>query len=967
MGGEFTTVNGKNQQGLAVFAKRSVAPNKIAPVYSATLKPTVVSRDAGTVRVSWPSTWDYDDATLTYDVLRDNSLTAIASIDQKSSWWRTASLGYEDHGQSPGSSHTYRIRVRDPWGNEYISPRSEAVTVSATSTGDPYSERVISDGAQSYYRLDENSSVALDRAGFADADRGAGISRNATGAVAGNAAAAFDGSGTASIATRNLTPAPNTFSLEAWFQTDSTSGGYIAGFGDARTGNSGSHDRHIWMDNSGRIWFGTWLGSAATVNSAKPYNDGKWHHVTVTLGPSGTVLYVDGVRVSSRTDVTSGQAYNGYWRIGGDNLSGWPGAPASNAFKGNLDEVAVYPTALASSTVMDHYKLSGRTAVVPATPTDGYGKAVYQDEPAAYWRLEETAGDVAADAGQSGNDGLISGTVTRGAAGGVGSGKAFSFGGSDGAVAATAPSTNPTVYSAEAWFKTATTRGGKIIGFGNRNTGSSNNYDRHVYMLDDGRLVFGTYTGAENIVTTGSAYNNDAWHHVVATQSAEGMKLYVDGQLVGTNPQTGAESYTGYWRIGGDSTWGGASSGYFSGSIDEAAVYTSALPESRIRAHYAAGGGTTEEPVTAAFTSSAAGRTASFDASASTPGGEYAWDYGDGTTGTGVSSRHTYTRDGTFTVKLTVTAGGRTVTQSAQVTVGATVPTAAFTVESTALTARFDATGSSDAEGPLASYAWDFGDGTSGTGATVEHEYESAGTYRAVLTVVDSEGATASTQKDVQVAAPAAAAYAVDTFSRTSTSGWGAAEQGGNYNHPGSKANFTVENGIGRIRMSAAGSGPSVYLDSGTYSETEMQVQLGNDKQATGGGIYHHLYLRDVAGAGSYTAKVRYLANGTVNVSLNRDGTFIVPEKAVPGLAYQVGDKLSVRAQATGTTPTTLRIKVWKSGTTEPAGWQLSTTDNTAALQVPGRTGVGVYLSGSASNAPVFSLWDNLWIGAPKP
>lgn len=966
MGGEFTTINGKNQQGLAVFAKRSAAPNKIGPVYSAGLKPTAVSRDPGSVRIAWPSTWDYDDATLTYDVLRDNSLTAVASIDQKSTWWQTAGLGYEDTGQAPGSSHTYRIRVRDPWGNEYIGPRSDPVTVSAASTADPYSSRVVSDGAQSYYRLDENGPVALDRAGFSDADKGAGISRTDTSAVEGNAAAAFDGSGTASVATRNFVPAPNTFSLEAWFQTTSTTGGYIAGFGDARTGNSSSHDRHIWMDNSGRVWFGTWLGNAATVNSAKTYNDGKWHHVTVTLGPAGTVLYVDGVRVSSRTDVTSGQAYNGYWRIGGDNLSGWPSAPTSNAFKGNLDEVAVYPTALSSSTVMDHYKLSGRTAAIPPAPTDGYGKAVYQDEPAAYWQLEESSGDVATDTGQSGNDGLVSGAVTKGAEG-VAGGKSFNFGGSDGVVAATAPTTNPTIYSVEAWFKTSTTRGGKIIGFGNRNTGSSNNYDRHVYMLNDGRLVFGTYTGTENLVTTGGAYNNDAWHHVVATQSAEGMRLYVDGQLQGTNPQAGAQNYTGYWRVGGDSTWGGAASGYFAGSIDEAAIYASALSEARVRAHYAAGGGTVEEPVTAAFTSSASGRTASFDASGSTPDAEYAWDFGDGAKGTGLVARHTYTQDGTFTVKLTVTAGGRTAVQSAEVSVGATAPTAVFSVESTELTARFDASGSSDAEGPLVSYDWDFGDGTSGTGVTAEHTYASAGTYQAVLTVVDQEGATASTQQDVQVAAAAPAAYAVDTFSRSSTSGWGAAEQGGNYNHPGSKANFTMENGIGRIRMSAAGSGPSVYLDAGTYTDTEMQVELGNDKPATGGGIYHHLYLRDVPGAGAYTAKVRYLANGTVNVSLNRDASFIVPEKAVPGLTYQMGDKLSVRAQATGTGPTTLRIKVWKSGTAEPNGWQLSATDSTAALQVPGRTGVGAYLSGSATNAPVFSLWDNLWIGVPKP
>ena len=54
------------------------------------------------------------------------------------------------------------------------------------------------------------------------------------------------------------------------------------------------------------------------------------------------------------------------------------------------------------------------------------------------------------------------------------------------------------------------------------------------------------------------------------------MKLYVDGVLVGTNPQTSAQDYTGYWRVGGDNTWGG-SSPWFDGTIDEVAVYSSAL------------------------------------------------------------------------------------------------------------------------------------------------------------------------------------------------------------------------------------------------------------------------------------------------------------------------------------------------------------------------------------------------------
>jgi len=71
MGGEFTRLNNQNQQGLAVFPMRSETNNR-RPEYTADLKPTVMNQGDGTVRVAWPTTWDYDDETLTYEVLRES-------------------------------------------------------------------------------------------------------------------------------------------------------------------------------------------------------------------------------------------------------------------------------------------------------------------------------------------------------------------------------------------------------------------------------------------------------------------------------------------------------------------------------------------------------------------------------------------------------------------------------------------------------------------------------------------------------------------------------------------------------------------------------------------------------------------------------------------------------------------------------------------------------------------------------
>ncbi len=67
------------------------------------------------------------------------------------------------------------------------------------------------------------------------------------------------------------------------------------------------------------------------------------------------------------------------------------------------------------------------------------------------------------------------------------------------------------------------------------------------------------------------------------------------------------------------------------------------------------------------------------------------------------------------------------------------------------LEVSFDGTGSTDSDGTVVAYAWDFGDGQQGAGATVTHTYGTAGTYTATLTVTDDDGATASDSVTVTV------------------------------------------------------------------------------------------------------------------------------------------------------------------------------------------------------------------------
>jgi hypothetical protein len=149
--------------------------------------------------------------------------------------------------------------------------------------------------------------------------------------------------------------------------------------------------------------------------------------------------------------------------------------------------------------------------------------------------------------------------------------------------------TNPTGFTEEVWFRSTSTQGGKIMGFGNATSGTSSQYDRHVYMTNGGQLIFGTYTGTPRIITSPGTYNDGQWHHVVVTQGADGQTMYVDGAVVASSTVGGAENSTLYFRVGGDSlsSWPSQpSSQGLAGDYDEAAFYTTELSPAQVATHY---------------------------------------------------------------------------------------------------------------------------------------------------------------------------------------------------------------------------------------------------------------------------------------------------------------------------------------------------------------------------------------------
>ena len=125
LGGEFTHVNGKAQQGLVRFAVRSLAPNKQGPVVKgAALGLTATPGAAGEVALTWNKTWDRDNELLTYVVTRDGT-TPVSTQTARTVFWRPGTLSATQTGV-PAGSHTYRLTVKDALGN---TAASDTVTV----------------------------------------------------------------------------------------------------------------------------------------------------------------------------------------------------------------------------------------------------------------------------------------------------------------------------------------------------------------------------------------------------------------------------------------------------------------------------------------------------------------------------------------------------------------------------------------------------------------------------------------------------------------------------------------------------------------------------------------------------------------------------------------------------------------------------------------------------------------------
>jgi hypothetical protein len=184
-------------------------------------------------------------------------------------------------------------------------------------------------------------------------------------------------------------------------------------------------------------------------------------------------------------------------------------------------------------------------------------------------------------------------TFTYGQTGPLGGSKALGLNGSSAYTADVNQVAGPATssYTELIWFKATT--GGTLMGFADTQTPTGvASWDKMLWVDNTGHVVYGVYPGSTVEVTSTKTYADGNWHLAVATlNTTNGLTLYVDGAVQGTNTTTkSAQAYNGYWHLGWDNVTSGWADSptdpYFTGSLADAAVLPSALSAAQVTALY---------------------------------------------------------------------------------------------------------------------------------------------------------------------------------------------------------------------------------------------------------------------------------------------------------------------------------------------------------------------------------------------
>ncbi|MER5965389.1 LamG-like jellyroll fold domain-containing protein [Streptomyces sp. NPDC002057] len=473
---------------------------------------------------------------------------------------------------------------------------------SYSSGSEAYESAVRAAAPVNYWRLGDSSGAAAadEISSGADGSYRDGVKLGQTGVFAAgdDTAINFDGTEGAVEVPADALEGATALSIETWFRTEQP-GGVLLGLQSSELGTvPQQYTPSLLVDIDGKLRGHLWRGSTATPTiSSNTVTDNEWHHVVITGGTTGQSLYLDGVKIGSLAGavkpLTLVHAYLG----AGHSASGWAGVGTKTGpqyFSGSMDETAFYRKELSAQVVMEHYR--ARTRLISGNGTH-YQGSVTGDAPAGFWRFDETSGTRAVSkiVANNGNGTYTKPTLGTTGVFGIGDGSAVQFNG-DGYAEIPGLGTKTANVAVELWFRT--TKPGVLIGDQMNPlagaTATSGSWTPVLYVGADGKL-HGQYPspGVTPSNASPDTVTDNQWHHAAITADAGTQTLFLDGAPVATktnapvNHQSNTRTFIG---AGFARTWPSAPAdvSYFTGQIDEAAVYQHSLTADQVADHYAA-------------------------------------------------------------------------------------------------------------------------------------------------------------------------------------------------------------------------------------------------------------------------------------------------------------------------------------------------------------------------------------------
>ncbi|HEX8857603.1 MAG TPA: N,N-dimethylformamidase beta subunit family domain-containing protein [Actinomycetes bacterium] len=559
------TADPRIQQMTANLLGRFAAGSQPLPAAPSNL---VATPGSSSVNLTWT-----DNATDATGYVLDRSGTSTFDTVTSTTLPATAT-SYGDSGLAAGVYY-YRLRAVNANGSSpYVTASAATVSYTALVNG--------RDSLLANWRLGETGGMtAWDTTGANNGSYAGAPTLGAAGAIANDPdkAVGFNGS-TSRVALPSMAPVGD-FTVEGWSYLTSSANVNNTVYGGSTTVRILA--RPGAPNSATTAYASVWLNGTEYLlqPSSSSSNVNTWVNWALTRHGNTLTLYRNGVQIGQRTDLpaTATATLNGNIGL---QLGG-----GAYALTGRIDEVAIYNDGLSAGDIANDYTagLNGGAPPPPSPPTTSYKSTVLGESGlVSYWRLGERSGATAGDSKGTNNGTYINGVIL-GTSGAIANDPdtAATFNGTNQRVSLPLLPTGVTNFTVEGWtyLTNASSTNNTLYG--------SNGAVRLLARPGTPSTPTAAYAGVwlngtEYYLQPNSLSSNvNIWVYWVLTRQGSTLTLYRNGAQIGQRtdlPATATANISGYIGAQGGSTY------FLAGSIDDVAVYNSALSPTAVAGHY---------------------------------------------------------------------------------------------------------------------------------------------------------------------------------------------------------------------------------------------------------------------------------------------------------------------------------------------------------------------------------------------